>query len=152
MSQCWNTSNFAKKMYDVKHGGWSMAIENWVSDVSIRAYSNIKNLGRFLSMRFQAILGPKFSPKSLGNYGCSSPAIWDFDGFHGCRSCCDQLAPTTQAQLIPWCHRPSHLSRQVFQVDIFAPYPTIGSVRRFNMILSEILWGSLKINGSAKNI
>ena len=94
----------------------------------------------------------KFSPKSLGNYGCSSPAIWDFDGFHGCPSCCDQLAPTTQAQLIPWCHRPSHLSRQVFQVDIFAPYPTIGSVRRFYKILSEIFWGSLKINGSAKNI
>ena len=129
-----------------------MAIENWVSDVSIRAYSNTKNLGRFLSMRFLAIFGPKFSTKSLGNCGCSSPAIWDFNGFHGCRNCCDQLAPTTQAQLIPWCHRPSHLSRQVFQVDIFAPYPTIDSVRRFNMTLSEILWGSLKINGSAKNI
>ena len=116
-----------------KHEGWSMAIS------------------RGIGWRFRAIFGPKFSPKLLGNYGCSSPA-WDFDGFHGCQSCCDQLAPTPQAQLIPWCHRPSHLSRQVFQVDIFAPYPTIGSVRRFNMTLFETLWDSLKINGSARNI
>ena len=100
---------------------------------------------------FWRFLG-QIQPKIAGKLWMFIPSHLGFRWISWCPSCCDQLAPTTQAQLIPWCHRPSHLSRQVFQVDIFAPYPTIGYVRRFNKILSEILWGSLKINGSAKNI
>ena len=62
------------------------------------------------------------------------------------------LASPNFKPFMPWYHRASYLSRQVVQVDIFALYPTIDSVRRFNMTLSEILRYTLRINGSVRNL